>query len=435
MKKLAKKTIVKLSILTAVVIGSGLGVYGYAESVKEGQIKEHLVSQQNGLEHSLKKLYEEEYYQIGTIEQIKQTLAMYASKLEAIQGKTKTLTNENAQEIKANSRELAQEIAAFYDLVKIYEAQNTLFEEEILTKDGVNKEATLKKEVTLEKINDVFETVQANEQSFQLEDETKEVIAYAETQFTSKKAVDDWLRKNGKKYNEKNYRGLQELVEQVVPQSVRESYQSSVVSFKKGLDKKIADEKAAKEKAAKEKAAQIAQAQTSSTSQTENQVTTQQSSSGESTNGTNKNTNQPSASNSTNITVNGNSLSSQAATPAPAPEPRTDGFNFKGYHFDLSSFSGVGAVPQWTPYIYQWSDDPSHYLVEKASSAGSAIWNIGVGDTVVINGQTYTVFHVMRHVANDDNAYGVLKSQGATVTWQTCETADPNSALAIWYAY
>lgn len=58
------------------------------------------------------------------------------------------------------------------------------------------------------------------------------------------------------------------------------------------------------------------------------------------------------------------------------PTPRTDGFNFKGQHFDLSSFSGLGMVPQWTPYIYQWADDPSHYLIEKASDAGNAIWSV-----------------------------------------------------------
>lgn len=58
-------------------------------------------------------------------------------------------------------------------------------------------------------------------------------------------------------------------------------------------------------------------------------------------------------------------------------------------------------MPQWTPYVYQWTDDPSHYLFEKASSAGGAVWNIGVGDTVVISGQTYTVFNVMRNVPNN----------------------------------
>ena len=118
----------------------------------------------------------------------------------------------------------------------------------------------------------------------------------------------------------------------------------------------------------------------------------------------------------------------------PVQEARTDGFNFKGNHFDVQSFSGLGAVPQWTPYIYQWSEDPSHYLVEKASSAGSAIWQLGVGDTIQLDGQRYTIFHVMRHVPNDDSAYPTLKSQGATVTWQTCESASANSDLAIWFA-
>ncbi len=73
-------------------------------------------------------------------------------------------------------------------------------------------------------------------------------------------------------------------------------------------------------------------------------------------------------------------------------------------------------------------------MIEKASSAGSAIWQLGVGDTIQLDGQTYTIFYVMRHVPNDDSAYPTLKSQGATVTWQTCERASANSDLAIWFA-
>lgn len=119
---------------------------------------------------------------------------------------------------------------------------------------------------------------------------------------------------------------------------------------------------------------------------------------------------------------------------APTQPARTDGFNFKGYHYDLSSFAGDGKVPHWTPYVYQWVYDPSHYLFEKASDAGSAVWNIGIGDTVVINGQSYTVFNIIRNVPNDENAYDVLKSQGTTVTWQTCETGGNRPPLAIWYA-
>ena len=61
-----------------------------------------------------------------------------------------------------------------------------------------------------------------------------------------------------------------------------------------------------------------------------------------------------------------------------APAARTDGFNFNGYHYDIASFSGSGYVPQWTPYIYQWTSKPNHYLVEMMSDAGSAIRKQGI---------------------------------------------------------
>lgn len=419
---------IKLSILVAVIVSSGLGVYGYAESVKEEQVKEQLISEQVVLEDSLKKLYDEDFYQFANIQQIKQTLEMYTAKLGIIQGQTKALTSENAQIVKENSKDLAKEMLVVYDLVKVYEAQNSLFEEDILTEEGINKEVKLKESVTLEKINLVSKEIKANSQSVQLEEETAEVLAFAETQLTTKEAVDDWLNKNKKKYSKKNYQGLQALVEQVVPQKVQKNYQSSLNSFKKGLDKKIAEEKAAKKQAALE------------AEKATNQVTqvAANNSVGKSTNNGSGSSSSSNKSQATGNQTTGNQANSNTTSKvevAQAPAPRTDGFNFKGHHFDLSSFSGVGAVPQWTPYIYQWSDDLSHYLVEKASNAGSAIWNIGVGDTVVISGQTYTVFNMMRHVPNDENAYGVLKSQGATVTWQTCETASSNSDLAIWYAY
>ncbi|MFC4711105.1 hypothetical protein ACWOEJ_09680 [Enterococcus eurekensis] len=136
------------------------------------------------------------------------------------------------------------------------------------------------------------------------------------------------------------------------------------------------------------------------------------------------------ASNETNVDSDvpqSNTVSQEKQQPTESPVPpvtqapvsRTDGFNFKGHHFDLSSFSGLGMVPQWTSYIYQWTDDPSHYLIEKASNAGNAIWSVGIGDQVVINGQTYTVFNQMSNVVNDDSAYGIFK-----ITWCDCHMAD-----------
>ncbi len=110
------------------------------------------------------------------------------------------------------------------------------------------------------------------------------------------------------------------------------------------------------------------------------------------------------------------------------------GFNFKNYHFDLSGFSGSGHVPQNTPYVYQWLDDPSHYLFEHVSAAGNAVWSIKTGDQVTIEGNTYTVFKVENGMSNDSKLYDHMKAQNATVTWQTCDTSTDDSTLSIWYA-
>ena len=44
MKKLAKKSIIKFSIVAAVVVGSSISVYTYAESMKESNLKEEIVT-------------------------------------------------------------------------------------------------------------------------------------------------------------------------------------------------------------------------------------------------------------------------------------------------------------------------------------------------------------------------------------------------------
>ncbi|MFQ7233300.1 MAG: hypothetical protein ACLRPU_00380 [Enterococcus hulanensis] len=111
------------------------------------------------------------------------------------------------------------------------------------------------------------------------------------------------------------------------------------------------------------------------------------------------------------------------------------GFNFKNYHFELSTFIGSGHVPQNTPYVYQWLDDPTHYLFERVSMAGEAVWSINIGDQVTIEGNTYTVFKIENGMNNDSNLYDHIKAQNAVVTWQTCDTSTNNSTLSIWYAH
>lgn len=122
------------------------------------------------------------------------------------------------------------------------------------------------------------------------------------------------------------------------------------------------------------------------------------------------------------------------AAAVPKPAQRTDGFYFNGNNFDLAAFSGSGYTPQNTPYVYQWSDDPTHYLFERNSPAGRAVRSLTVGSTVSIRGVNYTVFEVETGISNDERAYDHLKSKGATVTWQVCDTNAPESTLSFWYA-
>lgn len=123
----------------------------------------------------------------------------------------------------------------------------------------------------------------------------------------------------------------------------------------------------------------------------------------------------------------------QQAAPVQA---RTDGFNFNGRHFDIAWFSGSGQVPA-DSYVYRWSTDPSHYLVEMMGVAGGVIRELHVGSQIVIDGQRYTIFHMQSGVANDDNAYYNMKDVGAALTFQTCDYqigANGRYNLTIWYA-
>ena len=127
----------------------------------------------------------------------------------------------------------------------------------------------------------------------------------------------------------------------------------------------------------------------------------------------------------------------QSAPQQSAPQPqRTDGFNFHGYNFSIRTFVGSGHVPQETPHVYSWDSLPSHYLVEQVSPAGRVIQQLGMGDTVVVNGVSYVVTHIKRKVPNDENGYSVVTSMGADITIQTCEYtkgANGKSDLSIWY--
>lgn len=127
---------------------------------------------------------------------------------------------------------------------------------------------------------------------------------------------------------------------------------------------------------------------------------------------------------------------STAAQTTPAPQVDTSGFNFNGHHYPIAWFSGSGYVPA-DGNIYRWSEMPNHYLIERAGMAGGTIRELGVGSKITIDGQTYTVFKVLSGVANDENAFNLLTSQGAAVTFQSCDAtygANGLANLTIWFA-
>ena len=119
-----------------------------------------------------------------------------------------------------------------------------------------------------------------------------------------------------------------------------------------------------------------------------------------------------------------------------APQVDTSGFNFNSHHYPIAWFSGSGYVPA-DGNIYRWSEMPNHYLIERAGMAGGTIRELGVGSKITIDGQTYTVFKVLSGVANDENAFNLLTSQGAAITFQSCDAtygANGLANLTIWFA-
>lgn len=417
--------LLKMFILFVVVAISGLSIYTVAETVKETNLKEQLVVEQEDLTNQVIQFLNEDILEQQTIEDVQKVLTDFTDSMDRLQVKTEKLSKENQLIFRPQTQKITDNIQMLKDLIAIRQSQDSLFDEAVLNQEGLNQEAKIKEGLTLMQIADVEKAISLNPQAPKMAQETIMVVDFAKRQVETKSAVDTWYTKNQTSYSMKNYQTFEKLVKAVTPTSVRKTYEKSLVEFKKAVDNKIKKEKAEAEEKAKQEALKQKQIATFSGNQ-------EVIDSVEESNEINELSDTPQ---SNAASPEKHEPSKRPAPPvALDPTPRTDGFNFKGQHFDLSSFSGLGMVPQWTPYIYQWADDPSHYLIEKASDAGNAIWSVGIGDQVVINGQTYTVFHQMSNVVNDDTAYGILKSQGATVTWQTCDYANPDSTLTIWFA-
>lgn len=403
--------IFKFIVTVSIVISSAAGAYVYAESVKDAKLKKDLIAEQVVIRHSIEEIQQDKQEGFILVSEAKKIIENQAIKLGTIEGRMTALAPKSAQKVRQQNDNLAKKLSDLSNLTQIYELQNSLFETKILTPEDLNQTAKLKEDVTLDEIEAIAIKVKENPQATLVKEQSEAVIEFAIKQFETKNAVKEWLLKNDQQYSEKNVQILSDLVKQVVPESEQAGFEDALRKFEKGLAEKVAKEKVAQEKAEKERIAlenvnrAVATASQTTITEIEQNGYSQTSA-----------PNQDVAAGVTSTPAANGQAAPAIPDAAPVQEARTDGFNFKGNHFDIQSFSGLGAVPQWTPYIYQWSEDPSHYLVEKASSAGSAIWQLGVGDTIQLDGQTYTIFHVMRHVPNDDSAYPTLKSQGATVT-------------------
>lgn len=195
-------------------------------------------------------------------------------------------------------------------------------------------------------------------------------------------------------------------------------------------------QKEAQQKASQKVAETKVQVQNTATEQTsndnQNAATTQ-------TNEVTETTSINNTPNTNQAAVPQQSAPAQQSTPAqttPAPQVDTSGFNFNDHHYPIAWFSGSGYVPA-DGNIYRWSEMPNHYLIERAGMAGGTIRELGVGSKITIDGQTYTVFKVLSGVANDENAFNLLTSQGAAITFQSCDAtygANGLANLTIWFA-
>ena len=195
-------------------------------------------------------------------------------------------------------------------------------------------------------------------------------------------------------------------------------------------------QKEAQQKASQKVAETKVQVQNTATEQTsndnQNAATTQ-------TNEVTETTSINNTPNTNQAAVPQQSAPAQQSTPAqttPAPQVDTSGFNFNGHHYPIAWFSGSGYVPA-DGNIYRWSEMPNHYLIERAGMADGTIRELGVGSKITIDGQTYTVFKVLSGVANDENVFNLLTSQGAAITFQSCDAtygANGLANLTIWFA-
>ena len=410
------KRIVKYVILLSIVLGSSLSLLIHAESTDVTSLKEQIVTEQKEIESSIAQLYEGSNQPTFSLKNTSLKVKQLLEDLDKVIAKTEKL-NKLDQEaylpINEENQKMLDKLEDNQELLQVTLALENLFKENVFEENKFNEKIELKSDVTKKTLENLKVAVQELNQPNQVKEQCIQVIDSAEEQLQLKEQLKQWYQENSEIITNENYQKFQELVDQIVPGTTKKEYEQKLADYKEKLNYQATNEVNETDNRSQQKTNPKKQKE-------EIKVVSKLESNFSDTTETTQETTQ-----SSDQTIQ---------EPVAIPEERTDGFNFKGYHFDLSSFSGTGSVPTWTPYVYQWTEDPTHYLFERASSAGTAVWEINIGDQVVINGQTYTVFNIMRNVPNNDQAYGVLKSQGAAVTWQTCEESNSNSSLAIWFA-
>ena len=109
------------------------------------------------------------------------------------------------------------------------------------------------------------------------------------------------------------------------------------------------------------------------------------------------------------------------------------GVSYLGYDYELGYFSGFDYLPPWTNMVYQWTNFPNHYLVEKASYPGQTIFGLQIGSTVVIEGVSYKVYDIVYNHPNNQEALDMVLYSGAAASMQVCVSLDDDADLNLYF--
>ena len=232
MKKLAKKSIIKFSIVAAVVVGSSISVYTYAESMKESNLKEEIVTEQKLIEKSISQLYTKDNQLAFTAEESSDKIDQLLKQLDQLMKKSNSLGKKNLEEVNASSQSILKKLKNNDQAFELMFALNDLFEAEVFGDEGFNQEVKVKAQVTIEKVDELNQQIQALNQSEAIKIQFQEATNSAKKQIEAKKAVDTWYEENKETVTEENYKTLEELVSKVGPETTKEEYKETLVTYK-----------------------------------------------------------------------------------------------------------------------------------------------------------------------------------------------------------